>query len=556
MEISRCQTPAAVTRMSILHPTQAATSPASTSQRLGRQLLRPLLRYALPLSGSMLLLLAIALLMSTPLLAASEENSPWSLPAAPGQQLQLTVSGATVTAAQLAQLTQQLEQGWQLLAARQYWPAARQFATTGQWPANAALLQRAWQQCERWWQLQRSYHCRFGEARQQWQALLAAPLSATQPDGQPEQSAADTSLPNISMPDRVSSRRQARQWLQQNQGVLPDLQQFATAVLLDAVWQQSQLFWPKARQLQLQFNDWLAVAGSALAHNVSPLQQLAMSQIQLKDAVLLSSNNEKPQLTVAGRYSPVWLINEAWPVPAGPVVKVVAHSFSEAWLSAQALVASPASQRRELSGRYAAWWYEHHAASGTTVQSTTSQPQASALWYPLLQDQNLHQAVSLSLSIELPAQGPSSKRPYVSVWIQPDPSVPSSNIVAANTPLQQQLLLLGEQVRWYPELRSWWRAIKPLLPGSAEQQQQQLQQMVDQWAGATRKAGVHQFDWPARRADGQPLTPGAYQLLVEAAREGGGRELVKLKLRWPLATGQQLQARGQHELGLVELQVR
>jgi len=518
-----------------------------------------ILRHALPILVAIPLALTIGLLISTPLQAASQPDKTsqsWTLPAPAGQQLQLTVEGAKVTAAQLNQLTQQLQQGWQLISDAQYWPAARHFADSGQWAADAALLQRAWQQCEAWWHQQQSYHCRFGKARQQWQALVAITATGT----------TQTDIAGrVPAPDRVGSRRQARQWLQQTEGVLPDLQQFATAVLLDDIWQQSRGFWPQAKHLQLTFNQWQAVAGNAIKLNVAPAAgSQPLGQILLQEAVLVNGDTTNAPRTVAGRYSPVWLVQEAWPVPAGPTVQVVAQSFSQGWLQSQALLASPAQQRRQRSGQYAALWYQQKQTSalqGSSLQPPalqgsslqTAQLQASELWYPLLQDQTLQQAATVQLSIELPPQGPHSKRPYLSVWLQADPLANQHDSGAAKP---QQLLLLGEQPRWYPELRSWWRAIKPLLPGNAEQQQQQLQVLVDQWAGATRKAGMHRFDWIARQANGQPLAPGQYQLVVEAAREGGGREQLKLKLPWPLVAGQVLQAQGQRELGQLRLQLR
>lgn len=551
--------------MSIKHTLQPTMyqptmyQPATAISGSARLLLR-ILRHALPILAVIPLALTIGLLISTPLQAASQlgnTSQSWSLPAPAGQQLQLTVEGAKVTTAQLNQLSQQLQQGWQLISDAQYWPAARHFADSGQWAADAALLQRAWQQCEAWWQQQRSYHCRFGQARQQWQALVTATAAGT------TQAEIAGSVP---LPERVSSRRQARQWLAQSDGVLPDLQQFASAVLLDDVWQQSRLFWPQARQLQLKFNQWQAVAGSVIKLNVAPdAGSQPLGQILLQDTVLVHSDTAHAPRTAAGRYSPVWLVQEAWPVPAGMAVQVVAPSFSQGWLQTQALLASPAQLRRQQSGQYAALWYQQKQTSalqGSSLQPPalqTAELQVSELWYPLLQDSKQQQAARVQLSIELPPQGPHSKRPYLSVWLQADAAAGQhdSGPAQPQTMAQpQQLLLLGEQPRWYPELRSWWRAIKPLLPGSAEQQQQQLQLLVDQWAGATRKAGVHQFDWTARQADGQPLTPGHYQLVVEAAREGGGREQLKLKLHWPLAAGQVLQAQGQRELGQLRLQLR
>lgn len=482
--------------------------------------------------------LASALWLSMPLQAASPAPDVYQLPVAPGQVLTLSLTGATAEAAQLAMLRQQLASGWQQLADQTYWPLAQQFADNGHWPGAATLLAQAWHQCEQWWQQTRLYHCRFGAARQQWQVLLPAQTVT----------GGNTALSNSrnTLPERVSSRRLARQLLRPDaRGIVPDLQQFAYAVLLDQLWQHSRQLWPDARQIRLQYHDWQAVSGQAQPLTIAGHQHTPLGRIRLHNAVLLGSDQAATVSTIAGRYRPVWLPTEAWPVSYGPSVTVIAASFSQAWLQAQSLVAMSAQQRQQVrsSGNLplpaeqqlpvSALWQQHPPAGA---------PAVSANWYRQLQDPQLQHAQSLQLTLELPAHGNHSKQPYVSAWL-----------VHPNGQ-HSQLLLLGEQPRWYPELRSWWRVLKSQLPATASQHQQQLEQLADQWAGATRKAGRHQFNWPGRLANGNPLPAGQYQLVVEAAREGAGREQLKLPLRWPLAPGVHVRATGKQELGLVELQ--
>ena len=481
---------------------------------------------------SITVLISLLLTPFTSLYSAPAQATLWhSLPAPAGQTLQVSIQGAKVSTTQLKQLQQWLQQQWQLLDDRSYWPLAQQFADSRQWPANAALLAQAWQQCEQWWQQQRSYHCRFGVARQQWQALLANNFDKMPAD------AASNNL-TATVPNRVVARRQARQWLQEPASVLPDLQQLATALLLDQLWQQCQQLWPAAQQLRLQFNDWQAVQGQAQALTLAGNTSQPLQQITLANAVLLRSNVAPHANTAAGRYSPVWLPTEAWPVPTGPVVTVVADSFSQAWLQAQALVAASPTQRRQLQKQP-----ELMALWQAVATNRSADIQVTERWYALTQDPQLHQADQLQLQLQLPDHGAGSKRPFVSVWLQ------------NSSGLHQQILLLGDQPRWYNELRSWWRLFKQQLPaGPLEQQQQQIQQLADQWAGATRKAGPHHFQWVARLANGTPLPPGPYQLMVEIAREGGGREQLKLPLHWPLPAGQIIQAHGKQEVALVQLQ--
>lgn len=528
---------------------------------------------------------------------AHADTTVWTLPAPAGQQLQLSISGSSVTKAQQAELSAWLQSQWDLLSDDRYWPLAQQFASTQQWPADAALLQQALQQCEAWWQQQRSYHCRFGAARQQWQALLpvssqsastrstattralANTTAVPAPAQQPEQVKPDRISPNRVAPDRVQLRQQARQLLKQQSGFVPDLQQFGRAVLLDQLLARSAALWPAASQIHLQLDDWQAVRGQAAAVRALPGFKAAgqstsdqkaasqsaapLTQLQLKDAVLVSANTTPAQATAAGRYSPVWLPAEAWPVQYGPAVAVVSQSFSRGWLLAQALTSASAAQRQQwLQAPDAALFARHpallHKATppsitqpSTTRPSATEPPatdlQASAGWYGWLQDAGAYQqANALQLELELPDFGAGSKRPYVSIWLTAAKQAGQpTHTWQATHAWQAQLLLLGEQPRWYQELRSWWRQ----LPG------RQDQPALDQWAGATRRAGQHQFHWDGRLADGRPLPAGDYQLWVEAAREGGGREQLKLALHWPLDSQSELALQGHSELGQVRLRL-
>lgn len=439
------------------------------------------------------------LLLWTGLVRASTLTLPGPLP------LELEISDIDHAQHQQLQqsLTQYLQQQWPLLTDEQYWPLAEAFAHSGQWPAHAALLQQAWQQCEAWWQQQRSYHCRFGAARKLWQQQNAAEL-----------------------PDRVQLRHSARQLLQQSGAdirLLPDLQAFASAVLLDNVLAKVRAEWPQA-SLRLRFGNWQAQLGAQAADVAAFGQPDAnpLTAIRLQQQVLLQANGSQ-----RGHSDIVWYPAEAWPVQYGPAVAVTSQSFSRAWLLAQALVSASPTQRKQWLSQHtdAALWREWQQDPAVTARF-----QASAGWYQQLQAAAAYQQPQqIQLQLELPQQGSTAKRPYVSVWL------------SQHGQWQTQLVLLGEQPRWYAELRSWWRQA-----GSSHN--------FDQLAGATRRSGLHQFHWDARLADGRPLPAGDYTLHLEAAREGGGREQLKLPLHWPLQ--QPLLLQGQRELGLIRVEAR
>ena len=58
-----------------------------------------------------------------------------------------------------------------------------------------------------------------------------------------------------------------------------------------------------------------------------------------------------------------------------------------------------------------------------------------------------------------------------------------------------------------------------------------------------------------RKVDLKSLEAGSYNLVVEAAREVGGRELLKLPLLWPPADAVQSSVEGGSELGRITLDI-
>jgi hypothetical protein len=71
--------------------------------------------------------------------------------------------------------------------------------------------------------------------------------------------------------------------------------------------------------------------------------------------------------------------------------------------------------------------------------------------------------------------------------------------------------------------------------------------------GATRPVGQHLLKFDAAQAPLAQLPPGQYALVVEAVREVGGREAVRIPFEWPIKKAKQESASGQKELGKVAL---
>ena len=124
-------------------------------------------------------------------------------------------------------------------------------------------------------------------------------------------------------------------------------------------------------------------------------------------------------------------------------------------------------------------------------------------------------AAELTVSITVPRLDVSEyHRPYVAVWIErPDRSVAANLAVWYEVNNQ-------EGTKWLADLKQWWR-----------RSGRTLEMPVDGLAGATRAAGSsHSVDFSPQL---QQLAPGSYQLMVEAVREVGGREMLRLPFTWP-----------------------
>jgi hypothetical protein len=84
----------------------------------------------------------------------------------------------------------------------------------------------------------------------------------------------------------------------------------------------------------------------------------------------------------------------------------------------------------------------------------------------------------------------------------------------------------------------------------------ELQLPVDGVSGATRAPGEHTLSFSSAKAALDKLPAGDYQFVVEAAREAGGRELVRVPFRWPAKAAQNLAAKGKEELGSIALNIK
>ena len=151
-------------------------------------------------------------------------------------------------------------------------------------------------------------------------------------------------------------------------------------------------------------------------------------------------------------------------------------------------------------------------------------------------------AADLTVKFDLPQLNVAEyHKPYVAVWIErADQSVASTLAVLYDVKKRD-----NAGTKWVKDLRTWWRKAgrDVTLP-------------MDGVSGATRAAGTQTLTFPAARAGLDKLPSGDYRLVIEAAREAGGRELVRVPFTWQPNGKVAASASGKEELGAVSVAVQ
>lgn len=145
-------------------------------------------------------------------------------------------------------------------------------------------------------------------------------------------------------------------------------------------------------------------------------------------------------------------------------------------------------------------------------------------------------AADITVSVEVPRLSVAAyHRPYVAAWIErPD------NTAVRTVAVWYEVSNVEEGKDWLKDIRTWWRR------GGRS-----LTLPMDGVSSATKAPGRHAVTVPAARL--RDLPAGDYIMVVEAARELGGRETVRVPFRWGAANT--ARASGSTELGAVSVAV-
>lgn len=172
-------------------------------------------------------------------------------------------------------------------------------------------------------------------------------------------------------------------------------------------------------------------------------------------------------------------------------------------------------------------------------------------------------AADLDISVQIPQLDVAEyHRPYVAIWLEREDRSVAANLAIWYSqkkggggpgaappagdakPGDAKPPQAGGEggTKWLPDLRQFWR-----------RSGRELSLPVDGVSGATRPVGEQKLSFKTGTAPLAELAPGKYKLLVEAAREDGGRELLDIAFEWPVSAPTPLTAQGKSELGAVSL---
>ena len=152
------------------------------------------------------------------------------------------------------------------------------------------------------------------------------------------------------------------------------------------------------------------------------------------------------------------------------------------------------------------------------------------------------QAAGMTVSVEIPRMTVSEyHRPYVAMWIEG-----ASLKQPVNLAVWYDVNMADNGgAKWLSDMRLWWRKTG-----------RNLDMPMDGVSGATKAPGKHDVTFTEGKAPFTKLPAGQYEFVIEAARELGGREFLRIPFQWPPAAPQTQSAKGSSELGAVSITLK
>lgn len=317
--------------------------------------------------------------------------------------------------------------------------------------------------------------------------------------------------------------------------VVFDVDGLAKGYIIDRALEAARAAAPAARGIRLDIGGdaryWQADgAGQAWQVGVADARAPrdngpALATVALRSHAIAASGHASRGYAIGPRhYSHILDPWSGWPMQFAPAATVVAADASSADALATALSVMPVRAGLELADAL--------PGVAALALSDTGIAFASQRWPLLLAPGAAGPTSPEQLFIEYQIPHLASERyhaPYLALWIARDDGSPV-----------RQLLVLGERSRYLRDLPQWWRSYgRDDLPA------------IQAIARPTRLPGRYSIAWDGRDDRGLAMPEGRYRLQVEAARQGGGHELLSV----PVDTGQpmDLKTQGASEIGTLQV---
>ncbi|WP_299006792.1 DUF2271 domain-containing protein [uncultured Caulobacter sp.] len=151
-------------------------------------------------------------------------------------------------------------------------------------------------------------------------------------------------------------------------------------------------------------------------------------------------------------------------------------------------------------------------------------------------------AADLNVTVEIPRLSVAEyHKPYVAIWIENPADASAAGTLAVWYDADNRE---DHGAKWLKDMRQWWRKAG-----------REMSFPADGVSGATRAPGPQKLVFAGSKGALKALKPGQYNLVVEAAREVGGHEAVRVPFTWG-KPGKPASAKGSAELGAVTVSVK
>lgn len=267
------------------------------------------------------------------------------------------------------------------------------------------------------------------------------------------------------------------------------------------------------------------------AENAAPLASVRLSQ-----EAMATSGDYRRGFTIDGRrYSHILDPRTAWPAERWASVTVISPDPVEAGALATAFSVTTLEETERIAARHPRAEYLLVAANGIRHASPRSRFVAAAATPPpsAAASDPAHVQIEFELAR---AGGGRYRRPFVAVWIED----------SARNPVRT-LALWFDRPRWLPDLSAWSRGERV----RAAAEGNDLARTV---GSATRPPGKYNLQWDGRDQSGKPVKPGKYTLLLEAAREHGGHDVLRQEI--DLASPASFSVTGGSEISAATVEVK